>query len=225
MPRDSAIVAIAGNSTCVPRSKFINAHWAAGRAGASRARHWNRASMRSPGRAGPMNEHHPSNLQEKRARIEKAAETAASLCSFAVVSCHMAPLWALPHKKAHCPVLSEEQTVAPFFCEDASQRAFCSDTSGQCEGCGRLVHNTEGFWTRRVTAASDCELLRQHAHLPDNTALRPRGCTRGVWRMRRAISSQAVPTRHFCSVRLAKQKAYRKRVTLNNGPSWPRALP
>jgi endogenous inhibitor of DNA gyrase (YacG/DUF329 family) len=161
-----------------------------------------------------MNDITRSNLQEKREMIEKAAETGASCARCGRALGHDDPVWRYRIRKPIAPFCGRT-TVAPF-CEECQLTWRSVRTSGQCEGCGRLVHNTEGFGRRRVYCSKRCELLRQHA-----IARQRRAEARGASRACGECGEHFEPSRadaHFCSVR-CKQKAYRKRVTLNKWPA------
>jgi hypothetical protein len=103
-------------------------------------------------------------------------------------------------------------TVAPF-CEQHSGPRHEVHSSGPCENCGRLVHNTEGWKPRRrVYCCERCKLAQQ-ATMARGRRTQARGATRVCAECGETFEPPRADAK-FCSVR-CKQKAYRKRVTLD----------
>jgi endogenous inhibitor of DNA gyrase (YacG/DUF329 family) len=143
--------------------------------------------------------------------VEAASQTGGSCAGCGRALGHDDPVW----RRRVSRKRGWGSTVAPV-CEECQPTWRSVRTSGQCEGCGRLVHNTEGFGRRRVYCSKQCELLRQHA-----IARQRRAEARGASRACAECSEHFEPSRadaQFCSTR-CKQKAYRKRVTLNKWPA------
>jgi hypothetical protein len=108
-------------------------------------------------------------------------------------------------------------TIIAPFCEQcllSRYRPVCS--SDPCEGCGRIVHNTE--WGKRAhiycseVCAKKCE-VRRHSGIARERRAEARGSTRVCAECGDHFEPARADTR-FCSG-VCKQRAYRKRVTLS----------
>ena len=105
--------------------------------------------------------------------------------------------------------------VAPF-CKKHEPRWPCEvRSSGPCEGCGRMVHNTEGSIMRRRFHCSEACKARYQSALARERRASARGPSRACAECGEPFEPRRAAARFCCAA--CKQKAHRKRVTVSEG--------
>jgi hypothetical protein len=129
--------------------------------------------------------------------------------------CAGEPVWRSQTKTGMGMFGGSYSTLAPF-CAKCRRDYWDVWSVGECETCGRPVHNTDRRWRLWSYCCDDCQRRHQSPYRAA-IARQRRAEARGPSRPCAACGEPFEPRRadaQFCSV-ACKQKAYRRRVTLS----------
>ena len=154
-------------------------------------------------------------ISERLRKLRSAASTCANCAGCGHVFESDEPVWRV-RVRTGVEFFGGHSTIIAPFCQQCLKpywRPVVS--SGRCEGCSRMVHNTEGYREHiycSEVCATKCE-VRRHSGIARERRAEARGPTRACAECGDQFEPARADTR-FCSG-VCKQRAYRKRVTLS----------
>jgi hypothetical protein len=153
-------------------------------------------------------------ISERLRKLRSAASTCANCAGCGHVFESDESVWRV-RVRTGAGFFGGSMIIAPFCrqCLKPYWRPVVS--SGRCEGCSRMVHNTEGYREHiycSEVCATKCE-VRRHSGIARERRAEARGSTRVCVECGEHFEPARADVR-FCSG-VCKQRAYRKRVTLS----------
>jgi hypothetical protein len=174
------------------------------------------------GEARLTNEGRKHMISERLHKLRDAAHTCANCAGCGHTFEPDEPVWRVRVRTGAGYSGGCSMIIAPF-CQQCLKPDWApAVSSGRCEGCGRMAHNTEGYRDHIYCSgvcAKQCE-ARRHSAIARQQRAEARGPTRicgqcgGRFEPRRADA-------RFCSG-VCKQRAYRKRVTVSKNRTGSR---